>query len=77
MHPFMDNLDSFTDSQLEEKISKLNKVYFVTQNEDVRHQVILSLDTLKLELESRRAKQRMQLLDDSGENGLDSLINIS
>jgi len=73
----MDNLDSFTDSQLEEKISKLNKVYFVTQNEDVRHQVILSLDTLKLELESRRAKQRMQLLDDSGENGLDSLINIS
>lgn len=73
----MDNLDSFTDSQLEEKIAKLNKVYFVTQNEDVRHQVILSLDTLKLELESRRAAQRAQLLDDSGENGLDSLINIS
>ena len=73
----MDNLDSFTDSQLEEKIAKLNKVYFVTQNEDVRHQVILSLDTLKLELESRRAAQRAQLLDDSDENGLDSLINIS
>jgi hypothetical protein len=77
MHPFMDNLNSFTDSQLEEKIAKLNKVYFVTQNEDVRHQVILSLDTLKLELESRRAAQRVQLLDDSDENGLDSLINIS
>lgn len=73
----MDNLNNFTDSQLEEKIAKLNKVYFVTQNEDVRHQVILSLDTLKLELESRRAAQRAQLLDDSGENGLDSLINIS
>lgn len=73
----MDNLNNFTDSQLEEKIAKLNKVYFVTQNEDVRHQVILSLDTLKLELESRRAAQRAQLLDDSDENGLDSLINIS
>ena len=77
MHPFMDNLNSFTDSQLEEKIAKLNKVYFVTQNEDVRHQVILSLDTLKLELESRRARQRQQMFDDSEDNGLDSLINIS
>lgn len=73
----MDNLDNFTDPQLEEKIAKLNRVYFVTQNEDVRHQVILSLDTLKLELESRRAAQREQMLKDSDNNGLDSLINVS
>jgi hypothetical protein len=77
MHPFMDNLNEFTDSQLEEKIAKLNKVYFVTQNDDVRQQIILSLDTLKLELESRRARQRQQMFDDSEDNGLDSLINIS
>jgi len=77
MHPFMDNLHEFTDSQLEEKIAKLNKVYFVTQNDDVRQQIILSLDTLKLELESRRARQRQQMFDDSEDNGLDSLINIS
>jgi len=73
----MDNLHEFTDSQLEEKIAKLNKVYFVTQNDDVRQQIILSLDTLKLELESRRARQRQQMFDDSEDNGLDSLINIS
>lgn len=73
----MDNLNEFTDSQLEEKIAKLNKVYFVTQNDDVRQQIILSLDTLKLELESRRARQRQQMFDDSEDNGLDSLINIS
>ena len=77
MHPFMDNLHEFTDSQLEEKIAKLNKVYFVTQNDDVRQQIILSLDSLKLELESRRARQRQQMIDDSEDNGLDSLINIS
>lgn len=77
MHPFMDNLDDFTDSQLEEKITKLNRVYFVTENNDVRQQIILSLDTLKLELEARRARQRQQMLDDSNDNGLDNLINIS
>ena len=77
MHPFMDNLDDFTDSQLEEKITKLNRVYFVTENNDVRQQIILSLDTLKLELEARRARQRQQMLDDSNDNRLDNLINIS
>ena len=73
----MDNLNEFSDAQLEEKITKLNRVYFVTENNDVRQQIILSLDTLKLELEARRARQRQQLLQDSDDNGLDDLINIS
>jgi len=77
MHPFMDNLEDFTDSQLEEKITKLNRVYFVTENNDVRQQIILSLDTLKLELEARRARQRQQMIEDSDDNGLDNLINVS
>lgn len=77
MHPFMDNLEKFTDSQLEDKISKLNRIYFVTENEDVRHQVILSLDTLKIELETRRAEQRRKMLEDGRDNGLDNLINVS
>jgi len=76
MHPLMD-LEQYSDAQLEEKISKLNKVYFVTENDDVRQQIILSLDTLKLELESRRARQRQQLLQDGDDNGLDELINVS
>lgn len=73
----MDNLEKFTDSQLEDKISKLNRIYFVTENEDVRHQVILSLDTLKIELETRRAEQRRKMLEDGRDNGLDNLINVS
>ena len=76
MHPLMD-LEQYSDAQLEEKISKLNKVYFVTENDEIRQQIILSLDTLKLELESRRARQRQQLLQDGEDNGLDDLINIS
>ena len=73
----MDNLEDFTDSQLEEMITKLNRVYFVTENNDVRQQIILSLDTLKLELEARRARQRQQMIEDSDDNGLDNLINVS
>ena len=73
----MDNLNEFSDAQLEEKITKLNRVYFVTENNDLRQQIILSLDTLKLELEARRARQRQQLLQDGSDNGLDDLINIS
>ena len=73
----MDNLNEFSDAQLEEKITKLNRIYFVTENNDVRQQIILSLDTLKLELEARRARQRQQLLQDGNDNGLDDLINIS
>lgn len=71
------DLEQYSDAQLEEKISKLNKVYFVTDNDEIRQQIILSLDTLKLELESRRARQRQQLLQDSEDNGLDDLINVS
>jgi len=77
MHPFMDNLERFTDSQLEDKISKLNRIYFISENAEVRQQIILSLDTLKLELETRRAEQRRKMLEDAKNNGLDNLINIS
>lgn len=73
----MDNLHEFTDTQLEEKISKLNRVYFVTQNNDVRQQIILSLDTLKLELEARRAAQRAKDLENPDIDDLDNLINVS
>jgi hypothetical protein len=73
----MDNLERFTDSQLEDKISKLNRIYFISENAEVRQQIILSLDTLKLELETRRAEQRRKMLEDAKNNGLDNLINIS
>lgn len=73
----MDNLHEFTDTQLEEKISKLNRVYFVTQNNELRQQIILSLDTLKLELEARRAAQRAKDLENPDIDDLDNLINVS
>jgi hypothetical protein len=79
MHPILGDLSEFTDPELEKRIAKLSSAYFMTQDEGVRHQMILILDDYKLELESRRAAQRQKQQDQrkDGDNGLDSLINIS
>ena len=76
MHPIPPNLKELTDTQIENQILKLNSLYFMTEDSSVRHQVILLLDTFKIELEERRtaALKRQQQNDD---NDLDSLINVS
>ena len=51
-------------------------MYFMTENSEVRQQMILLLDTYKIELDERRladAKKRSK----DGKNDLDGLINIS
>jgi hypothetical protein len=79
MHPILGDLSEFTESELEKRIAKLSSAYFMTQDEGVRHQMILVLDDYKLELEGRRARQRQRQKDQrkDGDNDLDSLINIS
>lgn len=70
----MESLDELTTNELEQKILKLNGVYFMTENDQVRQQIILMLDSYKLELESRRVKEK---LEQENNNGLDDLINVS
>ena len=52
-------------------------MYFMTQDENVRHQMILLLDGYKLELEARRAAAKRKADEDAGDNPLDDLINVS
>jgi hypothetical protein len=49
MHPLKENLSLLTNTQIEDKISKLSAMYFMAQNPDVRHQIILLLDSYKIE----------------------------
>ena len=78
MHPGIQDLSQFTDTQLEEKLSQLNRYYFITENPDVRQQMILVMDTYKIELETRRAEaKKRQLEENNDDNDLDSLINVS
>lgn len=79
MHPLFENTQSLSDNDIEEKVMQLNRKYFQTQNPQVRNQISILLDDYKLELESRRAKQKLeaQQNQENGEEGLDNLIKVS
>jgi len=77
IHPHQPDLSEFTDTQLEEKLLKLNHMYFITDNSDVRQQIILLIDGYKLEIETRRAAARRKQIEDQEDNSLDDLINVS
>lgn len=76
MHPNAGDLKGLTDSQIEQKILRLNSIYFMTENPSVRQQMLLLTDTYKIELEARRTAARLKQ-QDQGKDDLDSLINIS
>lgn len=77
VHPHLTGLKDLTDTEIEERIFKLNRYYHITPNPDVRQQMILVLDELKLEMEARMASKKLQNQQDDDENGLDNLINVS
>jgi hypothetical protein len=76
-NPLLDNFDSLSDSEMEDKISELSRKYFISRNPQVQQQISVILDMFKQELQSRRARQRIQDQEQNGENGLDNLINVS
>jgi len=76
MHPLLGSLEKMSDNELEQKLSDVNKRYWQTSNFEVREQIIMVIDAYKLELESRRIKQRIES-QQNGNSGLDNLINIS
>ncbi len=79
MHPLFENTQSLSDTDIENKVMLLNKRYFQTQNPQVQNQISILLDDYKLELESRRAKQKLeaQKQQENGDSGLDNLIKVS
>ena len=77
IHPHETELKNYTDAQLEQKLLKLNHMYFMTENQDMRQQMILLIDGYKLEIEARRAAARLKQEQDQGDNPLDDLINVS
>ena len=79
MHPLFEGTSSLTDQEIEDKTILLNRRYFQTQNPQVQTQITSLLDDYKLELESRRARQKLeaQQQQENGETGLDNLIKVS
>lgn len=80
MHPLFENTQSLSDSEIENKVMQLNRKYFQTNNPQLQQQIAILLDDYKLELESRRASQKLQQQEQqeqNGEKGLDNLIKVS
>jgi hypothetical protein len=76
IHPGLGDLTQFNDRQLDEKMYKLNTMYFMTENQEVRQQMLLLIDSYKMELEERRVAASRKRAE-NGKDDLDSLINIS
>lgn len=75
MHPNAKDLSEVSNQELEKKILKLNGMYFMTNDDHVRQQMILLLDTYKLELEERKLQQKKSI--EEPKSDLDKLINVS
>lgn len=75
MHPFITNLASLKDNEIESKIYELSSKYFMTSNQDVKNQIVMILDSYKEELQARRLRD-WEKTSAIKEKGLDKLINI-
>ena len=62
VHPLA-QLNHLTDTELQEKLDDLNKKYWMASNPDVRNQIVLMLDSLKLEQENRQLRTKVTNLE--------------
>lgn len=77
MHPGVGSLKELSDNELESKIYELNRMYHITSNPEVQNQIVLLLDTYKIEMEERRLSAQKKQSEASNENSLDNLIKVS
>ena len=77
MHPGVGSLKELSDNELESKIYELNRMYHITSNPEVQNQIVLLLDTYKIEIEERRLSAQKKQSEASDENSLDNLIKVS
>jgi len=78
LNPLVDSLAGLSITELEDKISTLQRRYFMSHNPQVQHQIANFLEIYKEEAHTRRAIEYQRQKDQENDGkGLDSLINIS
>jgi L-arabinose isomerase len=75
-NPLVDNLEDYSDSEIEKTVSDLSRKYWMTHNPQVKEQISTVLEMYKQELRLRISKQSNQN-QENDDNSLDNLINIS
>lgn len=73
MHPFMENLDRYSNEQIKNKLNELTSKYWKSSDPNIQSQIILAIDTFNLELQTRQNKPT----NDIEIKDIDNLINIS
>jgi uncharacterized protein YbjQ (UPF0145 family) len=76
MHPLSGSFEKLKDSELEEKDGDLSRKYFLSQNSEVRSQIVALLEDYKEELSKRRASALNRMMNNR-DKGLDKLINVN
>lgn len=76
MHPLINNLTELKISELENRISDLTRKYFSSANPELRNQIVLALDTYKMEL-ARRQQEEYEKMIRSRDKDLDKLIKVN
>jgi Na+-transporting NADH:ubiquinone oxidoreductase subunit NqrC len=76
-NPHLTDLDQYTDSQLEARITDLQRKYFQTHNLQIQNQIIVVLEMHKEELRNRQMIAAQRQREQNGDSGLDDLINVS
>lgn len=73
MHPLINDAGELSESQLEERLSDLQRKYLTSHDPHMQHQLMLAIDTYREE-QARRTRKKFQQNQDGD---LDNLINIS
>lgn len=77
-NPLLEDLSNFKDTELDEKITELNKKYTIALkmgNSGLATQIVISLDAFRSEVMKRQQEATKKLLDKQRKD-LDGLINI-
>ena len=76
MHPLFEDTTELSDNDLEEKVTDLTKRYWQTSNPQAQQQITLLIDSYRLDLETRRSRQKLANEAINSQSELDKLIKV-
>ena len=76
MHPLFEDTTELSDNDLEEKVIDLTKRYWQTANPQAQQKIILLIDSYRLDLETRRSRQKLANEAINSQSELDKLIKV-
>lgn len=76
MHPLIGDLSTLKDSEVDSKINDLTRKYFATTNFELQQQIVMALETYKVELAKRQQNAYEKMMNTRNKD-LDKLIKVN